>query len=134
MCNHAYYMNCIIIICKDLLRIYFVARCLCSYTTSRHIIMDPDSPIWQLIKCQSVNQSDLMLHRRIVLNFPLHPVVLCLICYFLLWQGFLNQPFISVYQFTCLFRVVYFSLQQLLNTLSSKECADIHETIKAFIF
>ena len=54
--------------------------------------------------------------------------MLWLICSFLLWQEFLNQSFMIVGQFTQVITVTYFIPPQLLNTLSSQQDADMHET------
>ena len=56
-----------------------------------------------------------------------------LIGYFPLWQGFFNQPFIFVRQYTQFFRVIYFISQPLLNDLSTEGAADIYGTADAFI-
>ena len=71
MCNNVYYLTyevCFIIICEGVLRVCFVARCLCSYITSRPVTRGHDRQLWYLRKCWLANQSDFSLQRRVMLN------------------------------------------------------------------
>ena len=113
---------------KDYLEQNVVARCVCSYTTSRHIIRDPNFPFQNLSKCQSVNQSNFLLHRRILFK----SISSCAIANWLLpVVEWVSQAIF----FICLtiYTVVYFISHQLLNILSSEGDADMHGTTEAFI-
>ena len=119
--KHVSYLKCevcIIIICEGVLRTCFVARCLCSCTTSTHtlVIRDPQSPLGYLSKCQSliqsVSQPACSTGEVCLIPPPPHfcwgALLLWLIDHSLLWQGFSNKCLIFVWQFTQIDGVVNF--------------------------